>query len=80
MVPTRTCLGCRQRDARSALVRYVAREGIAVVDQSATMPGRGAWVHPSPECLTAATKRNALRRSLRISMSRVIEKKPPMDN
>jgi len=65
MEPVRTCLGCRQRDIRSSLVRVVARDGEAVVDQSATLPGRGAWVHPTSECITTAIQRKAFGRALR---------------
>jgi len=65
MEPVRTCLGCRRRDIRSSLVRVVARDGEAVVDQSATLPGRGAWVHPTSECVTAAITRRAFGRALR---------------
>ncbi|MEO5920556.1 MAG: YlxR family protein, partial [Pseudolysinimonas sp.] len=46
MEPVRTCLGCRQRAPRSSLLRVVARDGRAVVDTAARLPGRGAWVHP----------------------------------
>lgn len=65
MEPVRTCLGCRSRDARSALLRVVAREGRVVPDQSANLPGRGAWVHPTPACVEAAVKRRAFGRALR---------------
>jgi len=33
------------------------------------MPGRGAWVHDTPECLTAALRRRAFVRALRVSGS-----------
>jgi len=66
MEPVRTCLGCRQRDIRSSLVRVVAHDGEVVVDQSATLPGRGAWVHPTSECITTAIQRKALGRALRV--------------
>lgn len=65
MEPARTCLGCRSRDNRSALLRVVAREGRVVPDQSANLPGRGAWVHPRIACVEAAVKRRAFGRALR---------------
>ncbi|MDO5066827.1 MAG: YlxR family protein [Propionibacteriaceae bacterium] len=61
MEPQRTCIGCRQRDDQSALVRIV-RIGDELVD--ATRPrleGRGAYLHG--RCLDLAVKRQALRRS-----------------
>jgi predicted RNA-binding protein YlxR (DUF448 family) len=36
-------------------------------DDRASMPGRGAWVHPTPECMTAALRRRAFVRALRVS-------------
>ncbi|MDO7881592.1 YlxR family protein [Salinibacterium soli] len=65
MVPARTCLGCRSRDDRSALLRVVEREGRVVPDPSGSLAGRGAWVHPTAECVDAASKRRAWSRALR---------------
>ncbi|MDR7112681.1 putative RNA-binding protein YlxR (DUF448 family) [Microbacterium trichothecenolyticum] len=38
-----------------------------VVDERASMPGRGAWVHETPECVDAAIRRRAFVRALRVS-------------
>jgi predicted RNA-binding protein YlxR (DUF448 family) len=65
MESVRTCIGCRQRADKSALVRVIASEGIAVVDFSAVATGRGAWVHPHSECVNTAVKRRAFGRALR---------------
>lgn len=65
MEPVRTCLGCRQRAPRSSLVRIVARDGRAVVDAAARLPGRGAWVHRSSACIETALQRKAFGRALR---------------
>lgn len=65
MKSVRTCLGCRQRAARSSLLRLVARNGEVVADHSATLPGRGAWVHPSIDCVNTALTRKAFGRALR---------------
>jgi predicted RNA-binding protein YlxR (DUF448 family) len=69
----RTCVGCRRRDVRSALLRVVAEsndtgEHIArvVVDLRLRLPGRGAWLHPTPECLDLAVRLKAFGRSLRV--------------
>ena len=68
---TRTCVGCRRRDVRSALLRVVAEtddagEHIArvVVDPRLRLPGRGAWLHPTPECFDLAVRRKAFGRAL----------------
>ncbi|ORV39745.1 hypothetical protein AWC02_20480 [Mycolicibacter engbaekii] len=43
--------------------------GAVIVDRAANQPGRGAWLHPAPECLHAAIRRRAFVRALRISGS-----------
>ena len=67
--PIRTCIGCRRRGSRSALVRVVlattAGFARALVDENRSAPGRGAWLQPSRECLDLALRRRALGRALR---------------
>ena len=67
MESVRTCLGCRLRTNSSALLRVVERDGVVIPDPSATMTGRGAWVHPTTECVEASIKRRAFGRALRSS-------------
>ncbi|HWM34541.1 MAG TPA: YlxR family protein [Pseudolysinimonas sp.] len=67
MEPVRTCLGCRQRAPRSSLTRVVARDGRAVADAAARLPGRGAWVHPDSGCIGIAIQRKAFGRALRVA-------------
>jgi predicted RNA-binding protein YlxR (DUF448 family) len=42
---------------------YVAR---VVADPRLRLPGRGAWLHPTPECLDLALRRRAFGRALRV--------------
>ncbi|MGO2744984.1 YlxR family protein [Microbacterium sp.] len=67
MDPVRTCVGCRMRASRSALLRVVAQHESLIIDERAVMPGRGAWVHPTHECLDTAIRRRAFARALRVS-------------
>ncbi|MFD5214560.1 YlxR family protein [Microbacterium sp. NPDC058345] len=67
MEPVRTCVGCRGRASRSALIRVVHCDGELVFDERAVLPGRGAWLHPASECLDAAVRRRAFARALRVS-------------
>ncbi|HLN79143.1 MAG TPA: YlxR family protein [Nocardioidaceae bacterium] len=66
----RTCIGCRLRASKQDLLRVVARgsdDGLTVVpDPGARAPGRGAYIHPTPECLELATRRRAFVRALRV--------------
>ncbi|MBT2476454.1 YlxR family protein [Microbacterium sp. ISL-103] len=80
MEPVRTCVGCRPRASRSALLRVVSQNDILVIDENSVLPGRGAWVHPTPECMEAALRRRAFGRALRVSSdldTRIIEQYPP---
>ena len=69
MEPVRTCIGCRQKAEKSALVRVIATDGRVEVDESATAPGRGAWLHPTPQCGEKAVKHKAFGRALRTEIT-----------
>ncbi|TFB57320.1 MULTISPECIES: YlxR family protein [unclassified Cryobacterium] len=69
MNSVRTCIGCRLRAPRSSLLRVVARESELVVDETATLPGRGAWLHPTTACFQDAQRRHAFGRALRVTSS-----------
>ena len=63
----RTCVGCRQRSQRANLLRIVEKSNFLVFDERKSLPGRGAWLHPSSECLELAIQRNAFSRALKLS-------------
>ncbi|WP_405882856.1 YlxR family protein [Streptomyces sp. NBC_01136] len=63
--PERTCVGCRERAAKTDLLRIVAIEGECVPDHRGTLPGRGAYVHPALVCFDLAVRRRAFPRALR---------------
>ncbi len=58
-------MGCRERAAKSELLRIVAVEGECVLDHRGTLPGRGAYLHPALVCLDLAVRRRAFPRALR---------------
>jgi predicted RNA-binding protein YlxR (DUF448 family) len=64
--PVRTCVGCRNRVAKSDLLRVVVVEGSLVPDPRGNLPGRGAHLHPDPQCLASAERRRAFGRALRL--------------
>lgn len=69
--PVRTCVGCRSRTLSSDLLRVVAvpgaTSGFALApDPARRLPGRGAWLHPSTDCLKSAERRRAFGRALRV--------------
>lgn len=63
----RTCVGCKQRAERGALLRLVlAGDPPEVVpDVRRGGAGRGASVHPRRACLDAAVKSGAIRRAFK---------------
>ena len=61
----RTCVGCRECVAKSSLLRLVAVGEAIVPDPRARQPGRGAYLHPSPDCFELARRRRAFPRALR---------------
>ncbi|HVH23369.1 MAG TPA: YlxR family protein [Pseudonocardia sp.] len=64
--PIRTCVGCRVRSAADGLLRVVVVDGVLTPDPRRRFPGRGAWLHPAPECLDRAERRSAFPRALRV--------------
>ena len=70
--PVRMCIGCRKRELAVELLRMVAASAengrtAVSVDSSRCRPGRGAWLHPDDRCLSAAIRRHAFGRALRIT-------------
>ena len=63
----RTCVGCRERSDKSDLLRLVWQEARVVVDERQTKPGRGAYLHRTPECLQQAVRRRTVSRALRVA-------------
>lgn len=66
-IPVRTCVGCRGRAPVTDLLRVVLRDGGLTPDPRRRLPGRGASLHPTTECLQAAVRRRAFQRALRCS-------------
>ncbi|HEY1698895.1 MAG TPA: YlxR family protein [Trebonia sp.] len=68
-LPVRTCVGCKERAAKSSLLRFVAAGSDIVPDPQARRPGRGGYLHPSRDCLERAQRRRAFSRALRVAGS-----------
>jgi len=69
-VPIRTCVACRTKGDKKSLVRVVRMpSGEIVVDPTGKMPGRGAYLCPSPGCLRRAVKEKRLSRALRAEVA-----------
>jgi predicted RNA-binding protein YlxR (DUF448 family) len=72
-IPVRTCIGCKERTAKSSLLRLVATGDGIIPDPRARLPGRGAYLHPSLECLELAQRRRAFPRALRVTGPLAVE-------
>ncbi|KKZ68974.1 DNA-binding protein [Streptomyces showdoensis] len=58
-------MGCRERAAKSDLLRIVMNKDECVPDHRGTLPGRGAYVHPAVVCLDLAVRRRAFPRAFK---------------
>jgi len=47
----------------------VVRDGVVVADPDANAPGRGAYVHPTPECAARGLRARRLARALRTTVT-----------
>jgi uncharacterized protein len=54
---------------KDELVRLALVDGAVVVDRDGGVPGRGAYVHPRPDCLAAALDQAAFPRAFRRPVS-----------
>ncbi|GAB3696803.1 YlxR family protein [Mariniluteicoccus flavus] len=63
--PIRTCVGCRSARPQAELVRVAVVAGVVDLDPDRTAAGRGAWLHPDPDCVALAVRRRAFGRALR---------------
>jgi len=69
-IPERTCVACRARGAKRALVRVVRLpEGGVVVDETGKQKGRGAYLCCQRVCWNKALTRGTLERALRVTLS-----------
>lgn len=66
-IPQRTCIACRETDAKRGLLRIVRdAEGRVSLDPTGKRAGRGAYLCHRPTCWEQALKRGALTRALRV--------------
>ncbi len=68
-VPLRTCVVCKQKDAKRTFVRIVRTpEGELVIDPTGKRSGRGAYLCRRFSCWQLAAEGNALDRALRTTV------------
>lgn len=65
--PVRTCLGCGQRDAKTAMRRVAIMENGLEPEE---VRGRGGYLHNREDCWRAFLKRKSLYRAFRRDLPR----------
>jgi predicted RNA-binding protein YlxR (DUF448 family) len=69
-IPQRTCLACGRKTAKADLLRLSRNvAGQVVLDLQQRLPGRGAYVCPTPACAQLLIKKNALHHGFRTKIS-----------
>ncbi|MBX6341126.1 MAG: YlxR family protein [Thermomicrobiaceae bacterium] len=69
-VPIRTCVVCREKEAKRQFVRIVRTpEGTVEIDRTGKKNGRGAYLCTRFACWERAASGNALDRALRTELS-----------
>ncbi|MFV9689427.1 MAG: YlxR family protein [Desulfobacteria bacterium] len=64
--PERMCIGCRKKQAKSELMRFVCTdEGRVRPDIQQRLSGRGAYLCINTECLPMAIRNNSFKRAFR---------------
>lgn len=65
--PTRRCIACGTRSAKSELLRFVWRDGEIAWDRKHRLLGRGAYVHRWPACWSKISDLSRWERAFRLS-------------
>ena len=67
--PQRSCIGCRAVRDKQDLIRLVhTPDGRYLADAGGKLPGRGAYLCPTPACLAIAIKRRRFDRAFRTTV------------
>ncbi|NSW53401.1 MAG: YlxR family protein [Anaerolineae bacterium] len=67
-VPQRTCAGCRETQAKRALLRIVRTPDGVEIDPTGKKAGRGVYVHNDPACWRKGIE-GAIAKALKIELS-----------
>ncbi len=68
-VPIRTCVVCRDKAGKRALIRIVRTEHGVVVDPTGKLNGRGAYLCERASCWERAVTTNVLNKALRTMLT-----------
>ena len=72
-VPLRMCVGCREKKEKREMIRVVRTpEGVAVLDPTGKLSGRGAYICRQEACLRKAIRQKQLERQLEIVLTQEV--------
>lgn len=68
-IPNRTCIGCGAQKPKKELIRIVKNQaGEIKLDKIGKLPGRGAYICDSSECLEKAVRSKKLEKSFEMKI------------
>lgn len=68
-IPSRTCIGCGTKKEKRELIRVVKNQtGEIKLDKTGKLPGRGAYICDSIECLEKAIRAKKLEKSFEMKI------------
>lgn len=71
VVPARTCVVCRTKDSKRALIRLARTEDGVKIDPTGKANGRGAYLCESESCWERALVSDVLNHALRTTLTEV---------
>lgn len=66
MIKIRTCIACRAKKGKNELIRIVASEGIARIDESQKENTRGIYICNDKNCINRLLKAKDLSKCIKI--------------
>lgn len=68
-LPQRTCIACRSTSGKREFVRIVRTAAGVEVDLTGKKQGRGAYLHPTPDCWETALKKGRVEAALKTKLT-----------
>ena len=68
-LPQRTCIACRTTSGKREFVRVVRTPDGVEVDLTGKKQGRGAYLHPDPNCWETALKKGRVEAALKTKLT-----------
>lgn len=67
--PIRKCIACGSRRNEIELLRIVKNKDQILIDPGSDLPGRGAYLCPSENCINKSQENNLLEKALKTEIS-----------